>query len=122
MPFMQKQITPRQQWLSVEGNCGTEFIPANLINLSPDGPNPMPFNRVATGSNDAEFNALWEAIEDYVEARKADVYEIAIVSGYGARLSAPGFMDCTLWGVYENEEAAREALEEMYPDDTDERA
>ena len=37
--------------------------------------------------------------------------------GYGARLSAPGYLDCTEWAVFETEDEAREYLEEMYPDD-----
>jgi hypothetical protein len=35
------------------------------------------------------------------------------VKGYGARLSASGFLDCTEWAVFDTEDEAREYLEEM---------
>jgi hypothetical protein len=34
--------------------------------------------------------------------------------GYGARLSAPGYMDCTDWVVFDTFEEADEYLAEMY--------
>lgn len=33
---------------------------------------------------------------------------------YGARLSAPGYLDCTDWSLYETFELAAESLIEMY--------
>ena len=38
-------------------------------------------------------------------------------TGWLARMSAPGYMDCTNWTVHDSEEAAKEYLEEMYGDD-----
>jgi len=35
-------------------------------------------------------------------------------SGYGARMSAPGFLDCTDWTVFDTEEEAQRHLEETY--------
>jgi hypothetical protein len=34
--------------------------------------------------------------------------------GWGARLSAPGYADCTEWAVHETEEEAREYLADAY--------
>ena len=48
------------------------------------------------------------------------IYSVECKEGWGARLSAPGYMDCTEWAVYDTEEEARAELEEMYPDDDDE--
>jgi len=43
-----------------------------------------------------------------------DIVEIHLEDGWGARFSAPGYLDCTGWGVYESEASAAEALlEEM---------
>jgi hypothetical protein len=36
---------------------------------------------------------------------------------FGARLSAPGYMDCTEWSLYDSEEEAREGLADVYGDD-----
>jgi hypothetical protein len=42
------------------------------------------------------------------------------VKGFGARLSAPGYLDCTEWTVFDTEDEAREYLAENYPDEDDE--
>lgn len=51
---------------------------------------------------------------------KGDVADVETVTGWFARLSAPGYMDCTEWsGPFATEEEAREHLIEMYGDDDD---
>lgn len=56
--------------------------------------------------------------EEAAEAYGVDSEDVETVFGWSARLSAPGYLDCTDWiGVFETEEAALEALAEMYPDD-----
>jgi hypothetical protein len=42
------------------------------------------------------------------------------VKGFGARLSAPGYLDCTEWTVFDTEDEAREYLAENYPDEDEE--
>ena len=37
--------------------------------------------------------------------------------GYGARLSAPGYLDCTDWVVFDTREEAQQYLNEVYPED-----
>ena len=37
--------------------------------------------------------------------------------GYGARLSAPGYMDCTDWTVFDTEQEAIDYLAETYLED-----
>ena len=58
-----------------------------------------------------------ESVGQYCEGGAAGIESIEIVSGWGARLSAPGYLDCTEWSVYETEEEARADLAEMYGDD-----
>lgn len=38
---------------------------------------------------------------------------------WGARLSAPGYMDCTDWAVFDTEEEAREYIRDEYEVDPD---
>ena len=45
---------------------------------------------------------------------------VEIIEGYGARLSAPGYMDCTEWSVFDTAEAAAQSLIDMYYDMPDE--
>lgn len=40
-----------------------------------------------------------------------------IVWGYGARFSAPGYMDCTDWNVFETEEEAEQYFEDEREDE-----
>ena len=39
-----------------------------------------------------------------------------VLLGYGARLSAPGYLDCTDWTVFDTEQEAIDHLEETYLD------
>jgi hypothetical protein len=43
------------------------------------------------------------------------------VKGYGARLSAPGYLDCTEWTVFDTTEEAITFLDKYYPEDEDEQ-
>ena len=52
--------------------------------------------------------------EDYNPSDHGE--KIAEHVGYGARISAPGYCDCTEWAVYDTEKEAWEGLLEMYPD------
>ena len=50
---------------------------------------------------------------DDLEADYPDA-EIEMVEGYGARLSAPGYLDATDWTVFDTEQEAIAHLEEEY--------
>lgn len=96
MSFMQKQITVKQSWWRVETSCGTEFIPVELVRQEP---------------------ADSSAFEDYCEGQ---VESWELIQGFGARMSAPGYMDCTEWAVFDTVAEANEYLNEMYGDDEEE--
>lgn len=51
---------------------------------------------------------------DYIPCSVDDVTEISQRTGYGARLSASGYMDCTEWTVFDTEMEAIEFLIETY--------
>jgi hypothetical protein len=90
MSFMQPQIV-FDDWWKVEGQDGTTFLPYDLV-----GPDPTPFS-----------------FAQYLESGKPAI-TFEIVKGYGARMSAPGYMDCTPWTVFETEDQAKEYLKETY--------
>jgi len=54
-----------------------------------------------------------------IEYYFADQYPMEIVTGFGARLSAPGYLDCTDWAVFDTEEEAKQYLMETYDLDED---
>ncbi len=109
MAFMKKQIV-FDTWYEVETqDCGTCFVPSDVIGD-------------IEGVTEDEINddsPFWEdacdQIKDYVEGSR--LLTIRLVEGYGARLSAPGYMDCTEWSVFDTEKEAEDYLEEYYPDD-----
>ena len=45
------------------------------------------------------------------------ILEVEYAPGYGARLSAPGYLDCTDWCVFDTEQEARDYLDDMYGDE-----
>ena len=47
---------------------------------------------------------------------QSEVYEMDIISGYGARLSMPGYLDCTEWTVHPSQLEAQLYLQETYED------
>jgi len=107
--FMQRQITGLENWLRVETSQGSEFIRIADVGLFVR--NSEQISQPLTDDERAEYA---NQIQDYVEGTP-ETWEN--VKGYGARLSAPGYLDCTAWDVFETEQEAREYLEEMYPED-----
>jgi hypothetical protein len=95
MSHMQKQIL-YGRWVVIEGNQGTETIPFDLV--SPKRAKPR-----------------FEDVRDYVESSSAT--SIEVVDGWGARLSAPGYLDSTSWTVHKTEDEARQSLAEMFDDE-----
>lgn len=87
--FMQPEII-EQDWYRVETSDGTWWVPDDCVgNIIED----------------------LEEFASYVEG-KPQSYEK--VHGFGARLSAPGYMDCTEWCVFKTEEEAVSHLCEVY--------
>lgn len=53
-------------------------------------------------------------VKDFIEGQFIEAH---VVDGYGARMSMPGFLDCTEWTVFKTHEEADEFLCSMYLDD-----
>lgn len=100
MSFMQKQITNKMKWFQVETSQGTEWIQSDIF--TPD--------------------AQIESVADLIDYCEGVPISFEVVEGYGARLSAPGYMDCTEWTVFPTLGDAEKYLEENYPDDEDEES
>ena len=86
--FMQPQVTAKSDWWEIDGTRGIEVFPA-------------------------EYFGHDEAVNNY----SGEVWKVNLVSGYGARLSAPGYMDATGWAVYDSPDEAMAELDAMYGDD-----
>ena len=107
--FMQRQVTGLENWLRVETTQGTEFVriaDTSLFVRNSDCPSqPL---------TDDEREETINKIRDYVEDTPESWENI---KGYGARLSAPGYLDCTEWTIFDTAEEAEKYLDDMYPED-----
>ena len=83
--------------------------------------NEIMFDRwlVIDGSHGVEiFPLSYVSEEEAKEKYPGEIWEAAVVEGYGARLSMSGYMDCTDWvGPFATEDEAEEYLDEEYDDD-----
>ena len=97
MSFMQSQVTEKIKWLAIDGNMGVTYVP--LRDIWTD------LEKWDTMSETLRLMCL----QAYYEGTPSS-YEV--VKGYGVRLSAPGYLDCTAWEVYPKlEQAEQSALE-----------
>lgn len=129
MPFMQRQIKGPANWVIIETPNGSEVIEdwlvskqllqdirANSAIYAPDESQAEDDNPLLT--------ELWEqAIDEldiYVECYSDQWISIEVVKGWGARLSAPGYMDQTEWILYNSQQEAEDGLYEDYPEDEEE--
>lgn len=68
-----------------------------------------------------EAYAEYRNNEGAAQAYNVPLENVTTEFGWGARLSASGYMDCTDWlGVYASEALALKALREMYPPEDEE--
>ena len=84
MAFMVAEMTSLQDWYELYTDAGIWFVPVWVVDTD---------------------NLL-----DYTEGSK--LYSSEIISGYGVRSSAPGYLDCTEWSVYEGLAEALAAYED----------
>lgn len=133
MPFMERQIE-FGHWLMVATNDGTDYIPADLVSLNieqgegaislsslydkhtsglPEGHTSTEYEIAETAAEN-EWATVVAYVRDYASGRK--IQSVELIEGWGARLSAPGYMDCTEWSVFDSEEEAITYLDEMYPE------
>jgi hypothetical protein len=95
MSFMKPEIQHTTMW-SVESSIGTELVPCELATYA-------------------------DQLSKYCEGIVDGDIEATKVTGWFARLSAPGYPDCTDWaGPFATKAKAKQYLDEIYhgePDD-----
>jgi hypothetical protein len=107
--FMQKQITGFQSWLRVETTQGTEYLDSATLGLFVRNS-----EQTAQPLTERERTEATRRIMPYTEGLPKSWEN---VKGYGARLSAPGYLDCTEWLVFDTDEEAKAYLDETFPED-----
>ena len=118
MSYMQPEIV-HGLWLRVDTMNGTWWVPEDLVDpvfLKQDVAYEIDWPNLEEDSN---LKALVYALEDFVDADVYDIYELTLVEGWGGRMSAPGYLDCTEWTVLPDREDVEAVLEDMYGENHD---
>ena len=116
MAFMQPQII-KQRWLTIDGPNGSENIPADLVR-EPSLGGFSEAKRKAFAECEEFAKYVFEQAEDYAQNRK--FYSCEFVDGFGARFSAPGYMDATDWAIFDTEAEAVKYLLDQHLEDNPE--
>ena len=103
------------EYFEVETENGTEIVPADVVCRL-----PFAVKFEAGGHWDASedvpgWDALERAISPYVEG--SSIQTISPKIGWLARMSAPGYMDCTDWTAHDSEAEAMAYLVDNYGND-----
>lgn len=86
MSHMEKQIE-YGRWIEVETLSGTFFL---------------------------DFEPVGSELLQFLDVTNEDLIEsIQTIRGWGARFSAPGYMDCTEWVVFATKKEAEDYLDEF---------
>lgn len=110
MGFMEKQVTGLERWVEIDGTSGTTAVPYDILSSE---------EIAIAESVDGDANEPEDLQAHFGDYYDGKVWSVTTRQGYGARLSAPGYMDCTEWSVFDTKAEAREYLEDMYGDDED---
>lgn len=125
MAFM-KPVVEHGLWLIVETSHGDTHLPADLwghAHLTKPGDQLTPDTEVTDEGKLVPWEEVVRDLVQYTEVFEADdIYSVELREGFGARFSAPGYMDCTEWTVYDTREEAEQALREEAGDDEEEEA
>jgi len=94
--MMKPEIVGPTDWWEVETNQGTYWVQCEFVGYK----------------DDVNAVKLLDYLPDTTDTNEILRWEFK--SGYGARLSMPGYLDCTEWCVCDSEKEAREYLAETY--------
>jgi len=97
------------EWVEVDGPMGGESVSAEYV----DGEEIEELKREI--EKDGRASVEGTSLRDYLE--NSEIHDIELRQGYGAYMSAPGYMDRTDLSVFDTEEDALDYLFEMYMTD-----
>ena len=96
MGHMQPQIVGPTEWWQVETTDGTCWVQCEFVGRENVKAVDL-LDYLPEGCHDTQDIMNWE-----------------FFSGYGARLSAPGYTDCTDWTCFDTQQEAHDHLAEMF--------
>jgi hypothetical protein len=93
MAFMELDVTERCDWYEIDGDNGITYVPVNVVGVGRDVIN----------------------MRDYYDGSRIDSVKI-VHNQYGARYSAPGYMDQTDWTIGNNKRNLIRDVRALYED------
>lgn len=108
MSFMQPQVR-YSVWAKFVTSDGLEFVDAEEMAT-------LPTLGVVFTKDSPEFAEIVRDFSQYLSSSVEDVDYVEFNYGWGARMTAPGYMDCTDWSVFPLEAEARKYLDDYYGD------
>lgn len=130
MSHMKAEISGPETWLQIDGSNGTTNVPTDVAGL-PDCPPAVgewpvgeeisedwiagrlehTYPQTAAVRAERVWAEIVSAVADYYDGPKDGIQSVQLVTGWGVRSQAPGYMDATEWTVYTSEDEAREAYQ-----------
>ena len=103
--FMRPRFTNEIEWLEIDGTEGIAFIPSDIISS---------VDWATLTDEDSDEETLRRIAQGWYNGK---VWGVSTTKGFGARLSAPGYMDATDWTVFPTLDEAKSHLVDMYGND-----
>lgn len=108
--FMKPEVV-QGTWLIVDTDLGGEVIPSDVVDMK----EARELQSMMAADPGVPVDLKDFDLGKYVQG--SQLYELDIKEGFGARLSAPGYLDSTDWTFFDNEADAMEYLENAYGSD-----
>jgi len=105
--FMTPEII-KDRWLCADGPQGTEYVPLSVWARNEIDDIIKSYQKEGAEKDPAIVNNLSKYTEN------SEFWSLRVIDGYGARLSASGYLDCTEWSVFDTEQEARVHIEQQY--------
>jgi hypothetical protein len=103
-------MTPQvryDSWLIVSSELGDEVVPCSLVGCGA--------HSCVVTEDDDTFDELFSLANSFVQGCHITQFEIR--DGWGARLTMPGYLDCTEWTIFRTKEEAEEYLKDLQEGD-----
>lgn len=116
MAFQIPDFTQRIDWLAVDTCNGVQYIPLCEIGRTRKELEALILE--SDSSPDEVLHTIALQYRDYLDiVHPENVWEVSLITAYGARLSAPGYMDCTDWTLHSSPTAAIKYIRDFYLDE-----
>ena len=107
--FQKPQITyEKQYWLMFDTSNRTMYVNPDLF--------PLKFMEsledLDLDYDGKDLDKVFNTVKDYLDAG-SELYCVRMEYGYGCRTSAPGYLDCTDWSVFDTKNECYEHLADL---------